>query len=71
MTNSALKKSKSIMPPLFNGLEMLSSASEKAKLLAKNLFKNSNLDDLGIFFHVFLARTNLKPYNISATPKVV
>ena len=38
------------MPLLFNDLEMLSSESEKAKLFAENFSKNSNLDDLGIFY---------------------
>ena len=50
---------------------MLSSASDKAKLLAENFSKNSNLDDLGITLPVFLSRTNLKVYNISVTPKTV
>ena len=35
----------SAIPPLFNGLEVLSSAYGKAKLFAENLSKNSNLDD--------------------------
>ena len=45
IANSVLNKSKSAIPPLFNGPEVLSSASDKAKLFAKNFFKNSNLDD--------------------------
>ena len=48
------------MPPLFNGSEMLSSASDKAKLFTKNFSKNSNLDDWIISLPVFLSRTNLK-----------
>ena len=32
---------KSAIPPLFNGLEVLSSASDKAKLFAENFSKNS------------------------------
>ena len=32
---------------------MLSSASDKAKLFAKNFSENSNLDDSGIFLPVF------------------
>ena len=62
MANSVLNKSKSVMPPLFNGLEVLPSASDEAKLFAKNFFKNSNLDDSGISLQVFPARTNLKLY---------
>ena len=50
---------------------MLSSASDKAKLFAENLSKNSNLDDSGISLPVFLSRTNLKLHNIYVTPKMV
>ena len=56
---------------LFNGPEVLSSASDKAKLFAKNFSKNSNLDDSGISLPVFPSRTNLKLHNISITPKMV
>ena len=41
IANSVLNKGKSAIPPLFNGLEVLSSASDKAKLFAKNFSKNS------------------------------
>ena len=40
-------------------------------MFAKNFFKISNLDDLGISLPVFPSGTNLKLYNISVTPKVV
>ena len=50
---------------------MLYSASDKAKLVSKNFSKNSNLDDLSIFVHVFVSITNLKLHNISVTPKMV
>ena len=50
---------------------MLSSASDKAKLFAKNFSKNSNLDDSGISLPVFPSKTNLKTHNISVTPKIV
>ena len=50
---------------------MLSSASNKAKLFAKNFPKNSNLDDLGISLLVSSSRTNLKLHNISITPKMI
>ena len=69
--NSVLNKGKSVIPPLFNGPEVLSSASDKAKLFTKNFSKNSNLDDPGISLPGFLSRTNLKLYNISITPKMV
>ena len=64
-------KSKSAIPPLFNGPEVLSAASDEAKLFAKNFSMNSNLDDSGISLPVFPSRTNLKLHNISVTPKIV
>ena len=59
------------VPPLFNGLKVLSSASNKAKLFPENFSKNSHLDDSGISLPVFPSRTNLKLHNISLTPKMV
>ena len=50
IANSVLNKGKSALPPLFNGPEVLSSASDKAKLFAKNFPKNSSLDDSGTCF---------------------
>ena len=70
IANSVLNKGKSAIPPLFNGLEVLSSASDKAKLFPKNFSKNSNLDDSGISLPVFPSRSNLKLHNISITPKI-
>ena len=54
IANSVLNKGKSAIPPLFNGLEVLSSASDKAKLFAENFSMNSNLDDSGISLPVSL-----------------
>ena len=71
ITNSVLDKGKSAIPPLFNGPEVLSSASDKAKLFAENFSLNSNLDDSGVSLPVFPCRTNLKLHNISITPKMV
>ena len=71
IANSVLNKGKSAIPPLFNGPEVLSSASDKARLFAKNFSKNSNLEDSGISLPVFPSRTNLKLHNISITPKMV
>ena len=59
------------MHPLFKDLEMLSSGSDKAKLLAKNVSRNSNQEDSGITLPVFSSRTNLKLHNISMNPKMV
>ena len=44
IASSVINKSKSAIPPLFSGPEVLSSASDKAKLFAENFTKNSNLD---------------------------
>ena len=71
IANSVLNKGKSAIPPLFNGPEVLSSASDKAKLFTENFSKNSNLDDSVISLPVFPSRTNLKLHNISVTPKMV
>ena len=68
IANSVLNKGKSAIPPLFNGPEMLSSASDKAKSFAENFSLNSNLDHSGISLSVFPSRTNLKLHNISVTP---
>ena len=70
IANSVLYKGKSAMPPLFNGPEVLPSASDKAKLFAENFSLNSNLDESGISLPVFPSRTNLKLHNISVTPKM-
>ena len=71
IANNDLNKGKSAIPSLFNGLEALSSASDKAKLFAENVSKNSNLDDSGISLPVFPSRTNLKLPNISVSSKMV
>ena len=70
IANGVLSKGKSAIPPLFNGPEVLSSASDKAKLFAKNFSKNSNLDDSGISLPAFPSRTNLKLHN-AVTAKMV
>ena len=62
---------RSLISPLLNGPEVLCSASDKAKLFAKNFFKNSYLDESGISLAVFPSRTNLKLPDIYATPKLV
>ena len=61
----------SAIPPLFNGPEVLSSASDKSKLFAKNFSENSNLENSGISLPAFPSRTNLKLYHISVTPRMV
>ena len=69
--NSVLNKGKYTTLLLLNGLEVLSSLSDKAKLFAKNFSNNSNLDVSGISLPVFPSKTNLKLHNISVTPKRV
>ena len=69
IANNVLNKSKSAMHPLLSGPEVLSAASDKAKLFAKNFSKNSNLDDSGISLLVFPSRTNQKLHNIPITPR--
>ena len=54
IANSVLNKGKSAVPPLFNGPEVLSFASDKAKLFAENFPKNSNLDNSGIYLFSIL-----------------
>ena len=53
IASSVLNKDISAIPALFSGLEILSSASDKAKYFAGNFSKNSNLDDSGISLPVF------------------
>ena len=69
--NSVLNKVKSAIPPLVNNLEVLSSASDTAKLFPKNFFKNFNLDESCISLPVFTSRTNLKHHKVSVTPKMI
>ena len=74
IANSVFNKGKSAILPLFNGQEVLASASDKAKLFAENaenFSNNSNLDVSGSSLPVFPSRTNLKLHNISVTPKMV
>ena len=59
------------MLPLFNRPEVLSSASDKAKLFAKNFSTNSNLNGSGISLPVFSTRTKLNLDNIHITCKLV
>ena len=60
IANSVLNQGKSDIRPLFNGPEVLSSASDKVKLFAENVSNNSNLDDSGISLPVFPSRSNFK-----------
>ena len=57
IAGGVLSKGKSAAPPLFNSSEVLSSASDKAKLFAENFSKNSNLDGSVISLSVFPSET--------------
>ena len=70
IANSVLNKVKSAIPLLFNGPEVLSSASDKVKLFAKNFSKNSNLDDSGISLPVLPSRANLRMHNTSTSKMI-
>ena len=71
IANNVLKKDKSAISLLINGPDVLSYASDKAKLFDENFSKNSNLDDSHISLHAFPSRTNLRLHNIHVTPKLV
>ena len=66
-----MNRGKSAIPPLFNGPEVLTSASEKAKLFAELFSKNSNLDDSGHELPTFNRRTDITLSNMVITPKMV
>ena len=51
VANIVLNKGKSAILPLFSDPEVLVSASDKAKLFAKNFSKNSNLDTSGTVYN--------------------
>ena len=69
IANSVLNKGKSAIPPLLNGPEVLSSASDKPELLAENFSMNSNLDDSGMSLPVFPSRTNFKLHKFLELPR--
>ena len=58
IANNVLRKGKPAIPPLLNGPEVLSSASDIAKLFAEHFSMNCNLDYSGISLPVFPSRTN-------------
>ena len=54
------------IPSLFNGLEVLPSASDKVNLLVESVSKNSS-DDSGFFYLDLI----LNLHNIPVTPRLV
>ena len=69
--NSVLNNGRYAIDPIFNGPEVLPSASDKAKIFTKNFSKESNLDDSGVSLPIFPSRANLKLHNITKTPMIV
>ena len=65
IARNVVNKGKSAILSLFNGPEVLHSASDWTKLL------NSILDNSGIYLPAFPSRTNKKLHNISVTSKLV
>ena len=66
-----LKNGESAILFLFSASDLLSSASDKAKLLAKNFYANSNLDKSVNYLPVFSSRTYLKLHYFFVTPKAI
>ena len=69
IADSVLNKGKYAISPLFNGPEVLSSASDKAKLFPENFSMNSNLDFKlinmrNILFYLFHNHKNIRTYEI-------
>ena len=71
IANSVLNKDKSAIPPLLNGPQVLLSSASVEQNIAKNVSRNCNLDDSGIFLPVFTSKTNPKLHNILVTLKMV
>ena len=69
VANNVRNKGKSAIPLPFKSLEVLSTASDKAKLFQKP-FKKPSLADAGISLSAFPSRTNLKLY-VSVRPMSV
>ena len=71
IVNSVLNRKKSVIPPLFNGPEVLTSALSKAEQFAKLFSENSNLDDSGAELPSFPSRTERVVDSIDVTPELV
>ena len=71
IASSVLNNGRYAIYPIFNGPEVLPSASDKAKIFTKNFSKKSNLDDSGVSLPIFPSRANLKLHNITKTPMIV
>ena len=67
IANSVLNKSESTVPPLFNSLEMLSSASDKETCILKTFLRTLILMTQVSFYLLFL-RTNLRLHIMAVSP---
>ena len=70
IANSALNKGKSAISPLFNDLELLFAASDKAKLFPKIFFLRTLILMTWASLNCFLSRTYLKLHTIFVTTKI-
>ena len=64
-------KGKSLIPPLFNGPEILTSFASKAELFAKQFSSNSTLDDTGHVLPEIQLRTEVNLSSLNATSRMV
>ena len=69
--NSVMNKGKSVIPPLSNGPEILSSSTSKAQLLGKKFASNSTIDCAGIEPPVIPRRTETTISRVFVTPRLV
>ena len=69
--NNVMNKGKSIIPPLINGPEVLTTSKDKAEHFAQKFSRNSTLDDSGHPLPEFEARTHQVLNTIRITPKKV
>ena len=69
--NSVQGRGKSTMPPLFNSSDVLSSAYDKTKLIAKNYSKNSNHGDSVSLYLLALLELKLHTFVTSKLVKEV
>ena len=71
ISNSILNRGKSTIPPLFNGPEVLTTATDKANLFARNFSKNSTLDDSSQVLPDFPSRTEQRLSSRKITSRMV
>ena len=67
--NSVFRRSKSSIPPLFDGFQVLTSSKDKAEILARSFASNCSLDDSGKHLPNFHSRcaNNIPDLRITAS----